>query len=245
MSLRNREVRLQVLNLRNRRLLQDQKNVPLSSILSNREWSIAENRTKTFRGGACCERNVGGKKQSQQDREDEKLGEEVEELKGGKKKQSVRSREDEAKGEEAHTLGKDYAKEIMENEPHLKGSGFLGDFWKGFKSVIHPVSQVVSSVAHLIPHPVAQAVATGADVAGAVTGDGKKQSEKDKEDEKLGMEVKGLKNVEKKGGKRRRKKAGSNDKRKRRGALVAKLMKEKKMTIGQASKYIKANNLKY
>ena len=38
---------------------------------------------------------------------------------------------------------------------------------------------------------------------------------------------------------------GTNDKRKRRGQIVSQLMKEHGMTLAEASKYIKANNIQY
>lgn len=55
----------------------------------------------------------------------------------------------------------------------------------------------------------------------------------------------GLVGVYNKGGKRTRKKAGPNDKRSRRGALVSQLMRENGMTLAQASRYIRDNNIQY
>jgi hypothetical protein len=68
-----------------------------------------------------------------------------------------------------------------------------------------------------------------------------KQSAKDREDEKLGMEVAMLK---KKGGAMKGCAAtacGGASKRSARGQAIAKLMKEKGMTLPQASKYLKEN----
>jgi hypothetical protein len=45
--------------------------------------------------------------------------------------------------------------------------------------------------------------------------------------------------VEAVGGRKKRAKAGPSDARKKRGAMVSKLMKEKGMTLGEASKFIK------
>ena len=45
--------------------------------------------------------------------------------------------------------------------------------------------------------------------------------------------------VEAVGGRKKRAKAGPSDARRKRGAMVSKLMKEKGMTLGEASKYIK------
>lgn len=180
MSLRSRDVRLAVLQLRNRRMLEDQKNVPLSTIMSNREWSRPENQEPDIRNMSGSGRAIGAgscgcggaKKQGEKDREDEKLAMEV---KGLKDKEGGAYT-----GAGAKKLGEDYAKEILENEPELKGSGFFGDFWDGFKSVVNPVSHVVSSVAHMIPHPAAQALATGADVVGSATGGAPKRKPKKK-----------------------------------------------------------------
>ena len=180
MSLSDRSVRLEVLKLRNKRLLQDQKNVPLSSVLSNRQWSRPEDMEATLSGGM--------KKQSQQDREDEKLAMEVKGLEGkggcgraiGSGKQTEKDREDERLGEEvgrleghgytgasARKLGEEYAKEILENEPHLRGSGFFGDFWDGFRGSIAGLGDTITNVVKKIPGPIGS---VGGMVGDALTG---------------------------------------------------------------------------
>lgn len=63
------------------------------------------------------------------------------------------------------------------------------------------------------------------------------QTRKDKEDERLAMEIKGVKDKVAGGVPSG---AGMN-KRSARGAMVSKLMKERGMTLGEASKYIKEN----
>lgn len=45
--------------------------------------------------------------------------------------------------------------------------------------------------------------------------------------------------------KKKRKPAAANDKRRRRGALISQLMKESGMTLAEASRYIKDNNIEY
>lgn len=161
------------------------------------------------------------KKQTQKDKEDEKLAMEVKGLKdedmdgGAKGKKSKRAKE----------MGEEYGRSIADMDDEAKelmGGGFFGDFWdgfkKGFKAVVSPVSGVVKAIA---PKPVGVAM----DLAGL----GKEEEKNEVIEEKKG------------GGKKRRAKAGANDKRKKRGALISKLMKEKKMTLGEASKYIKAH----
>jgi len=108
-------------------------------------------------------------------------------------------------------LGKKYAKEIMGAESDMVGSGFWGDFKKGFNSVVKPVAKVVKAVAPIIPHPAGQ-------VAPAV------------------LSAVGL-------GKKPKKPRKLSEKQRKRNAMVSKLMKEEGMTLPQASRHIKANNL--
>lgn len=68
---------------------------------------------------------------------------------------------------------------------------------------------------------------------GELKGGMMRQRRKSKEDERLAMEVKGVKDKEMEG-------AG---KRSARGAMIARLMREKKMKLGEASRYIKEHNL--
>lgn len=244
-------VRLETLRLRNKRMIENQKNVPLHTVLEGRTFYGGEEHHKTFRGDGCCNGGVA--------------------IFGGAKNY--------------RELGKHLAE--------IKGSGFWSDFADGFKSVIKPVANVVSTVGHLIPHPLAQGLATGADITKGVLGDGKKQDEKDKEDEKLAMEVKGEKDKEGSGflddaltfavggpvgvmakkalgfgkkqdeqdkedeklameikeikdkSKKGKGKKKMSDKMRRRSALVKKIMKEKGLKMIEASKYIKKHNLKY
>jgi len=151
-------------------------------------------------------------KQTEADKEDERLGEEVHgledaECKGG------------AKGKKAYSIGKDYAKEMLEHDKEMKdlvGGGFFGDFWKGMKEGLGMVATGAKNVLGAIPTPATQIASAGLGALGAGKTGGKKSKPK-------------------------RSKAGANDKRKRRGALVSKLMREKGMSLGQASKHIKSN----
>lgn len=208
----------------------------------------------------------GSKKQSQQDKEDEKIAMEVKGLedkveekpkpkgkgRGRPKKQTKKDKEDEKLAMEvkgvkdkvededdtdmegegmsggaaaAYGAGRDYAKNIMEMDDDVKemvGKGFWKDFAKGFQKgfmgVIKPAAKVAKVVA---PAPVGKVL----DAVGL--GKGSDMSET----RAVGS------------GKKRRAKAGASDKRKARGAMISKLMKEKGMSLGEASKHIKEKGL--
>jgi hypothetical protein len=113
-------------------------------------------------------------------------------------------------------LGRTHAKMMAS----IKGAGFFDDFQKGFMSVIRPVAGVAKS---FLP-PVAQ---MGLSAIGLGMGGGS-----DSEDEVAVV-----------GGRKKRAKAGPSDARRRRGAMVSKLMKEKGMSLGEASKYIKEHGM--
>lgn len=71
-------------------------------------------------------------------------------------------------------------------EDELIGSGFWSDFADGFMSVVRPVAGVAKAIAPSPVGSVLSAIGLGKKKAG-------KQSRKSKEDEKLAMEVKGIK----------------------------------------------------
>lgn len=170
------------------------------------------------------------KKQDQKDKEDEKLAMEVKGLEDkveGGKKRVIGGKKAQAK--KAEELGSVYAKEIMDADPEvaeLHGAGFWKDFAKGFKqgfnAVMKPVAHVAKAVApELLPGVAGKAVKAGIEAVGYGKG------EETEVEKKLT-----------KGGKKKR--AGSAAAKKR-GALVSKLMKQKGMKLGEASKYIKAH----
>ena len=246
MSLTDPNVRRKALALAYRRALDDQLNVPLSSH-ADRQWSRAGGSAMNPRNNKALHHHYrqghhhqsavdreheregmelarlhGRGRQTQKDREDEKLGAEmrgVKDREGGAKKQSRRSREDESKGMKLYDLGKKYAKEVAENEPMLKGGGFWGDFADGFMSVIKPVASVAGSFLGLgkkqseaSKHREKEGMKKAdvlrwheknyqtkkdrEDESKGAKGSGKKQTEKDKEDEKLGAEMRGVKDKE-------------------------------------------------
>ena len=114
------------------------------------------------------------------------------------------------------------AKMIADQNPELVASGIMtgGSFWdsikKGFHKVVKAVKKVapaVKAVAPLVAPGYGTALATGMTAVGL----GKK--------------------------KKPRKKRAPSAKMKKRGQLVSKLMKEEGLTLPEASRYIKENNL--
>jgi len=112
-------------------------------------------------------------------------------------------------------LGRTHSK--MMND--IKGAGFFDDFQKGFMSVIRPLASIVKPLLPLAG-PYGAAGAAGLSALGLGRGRGDDM-------------------VETVGGRRRRAKASPTDGRRARGAMVSQLMRERGMTLGQASKFIK------
>lgn len=133
------------------------------------------------------------------------------------------------------------------------GRGFWNDFNKGFMSVIKPAAKVAKVVAPLAG-PEGMALSAGLHAVGL----GKKKrggkKVKDYANDFMEMDLSELADnvgseameMLKKGrkmtglGKKKRK---VSEKTKKRGALISKLMREEGMTLGEASRYIKENNL--
>ena len=101
----------------------------------------------------------------------------------------------------------------MDAEKDLVGSGFWDNFKKGFNSVVAPVAKVAKTVAPFIPLPVAQLVKPTLEAVGY----GK--ATKVKKTRQLSARQKA------------------------RNAMISKLMKQEGMTLPEASKHIKTNNL--
>ena len=108
----------------------------------------------------------------------------------------------------------------IKTKTQMKGRGFWSNFSKGFKKgfqgVINPVTAIGKPVAVLTGQPEV-AVQLGAikGISDAVLGKGKKTKKPRKVSEKM----------------------------KKRNELVKKIMKEKGLSLPQASKFIKTNNL--
>jgi len=117
-------------------------------------------------------------------------------------------------------LGRTHAKMMRD----IKGAGFFDDFQRGFMSVIRPVASIAKPLLSLAG-PYGAAGAAGLSALGL--GMGGMDSESEDEVDAVG------------GRRRKRASAGPNDARRARGAMVSRLMKERGMTLGEASKYIK------
>lgn len=273
MSLNNEAVRLAYLQKSNKRANQSTLNVPLSRRLEGKKYGRGkkmemeeEISDSDMKGGAMMMPNrvIGGakkrgrpKKQTQKDKEDERLAMEIHDLDedveggaysyGGKKATKAKKPTKAQMKKQAKMMGEDYGKNIAEMDEEareLVGGGFIDDFAKGFKQGIGLIAKPAKEVLSVIPNPVAQTASAGLSLAGF----GKAKD---------GMTVKERKAMEKlhkamsedkkggalTGGKKKRAKATGGDKRKQRGAMISKLMKSKGMTLGQASKFIKENDL--
>ncbi len=129
------------------------------------------------------------------------------------------------KGQDVELLGQHLGHLILKNNPHLHASGVLsgGSFWdklkKGFTKAVKFVAPIVKKVAPVVAPGYGTALKIGMDAVGL----GKKQR--------------------KTSSKKPRKKRAPSLKMKKRGELVSQLMKQEGMTLPEASRYIKDNNL--
>lgn len=99
-----------------------------------------------------------------------------------------------------------------DSDEGVEGAGFWDDFKSGFNSVISPVASIAKPLLSLAG-PEGMAASAGLSALG------------------YGQT----------GGRRRRASAGASDARRARGQMVSRLMREKGMTLGEASRYIKEN----
>ena len=97
-----------------------------------------------------------------------------------------------------------------ESDEGVEGAGFWDDFKQGFNSVVAPVASIAKPLLSL------------AGPEGRVAS--------------MGLSALGYGNT---GGRRRRASAGASDARRARGQMVSRLMREKGMSLGEASRYIK------
>lgn len=111
---------------------------------------------------------------------------------------------------------------VMQEMPDrtLRGAGFWDSFGRGFMSVIKPVAGVAKAVLPVVAPGVGTLASMGMDAVGLGKSGGKKrgrpkgkkQGAKDKEDEKLAMEIKALKDAIKGAGRSGGKKQSKKDK---------------------------------
>lgn len=142
-------------------------------------------------------------------------------------------------------LGETMAKMIADQNPELVASGIMtgGSFWdsikKGFHKVVKAVKKVapaVKAVAPLVAPGYGTALVTGMNAVGlGQRNNNRKHILSVEEAERL---VSGRGKA-----KKPRKKRATSDKMKKRGQLVSRLMREEGMTLPEASRYIKENQL--
>lgn len=269
MSLNSEAVKRAYLQKANQRANQQTLNVPLSRALQGTKYGRGkkmemeeEMSDSDMEGGAMMmNRVVGGakkrgrpKKQTQKDKEDETLAMEIhdldEDVEGGSYSYGGKKAKKPTKAQmkkQAKMMGEDYGKsmaEMDEEARELVGGGFFDDFVSGIKTGFNTIAPIAKTVLGVIPHPAAQAASAGLSLAGfGKAKDGMTAKER-KAMEKLHKAMaESKKGGALTGGKKKRAKATGGDKRKQRGAMISKLMKSKGMTLGQASKYIKENDL--
>lgn len=161
------------------------------------------------------------RKQTAKDKEDERLAMKIEKLDEEMDSDNMDSDdEDMVGGKRAMSLGEELGKKVgdMQDVKKMVGAGFFDDFKKGFVKGVKMIGTPVKKIAKAVGKTIPEAKIAG-DVLEAIgLGKGKKA-------------------------KKAKKPMKSTDKRKLRGAMISKLMKSKGMTLGEASKHIKENNL--
>lgn len=113
---------------------------------------------------------------------------------------------------------------------NIRGAGFWDDFKSGFMSVVRPVASIAKPLLPMVAGPYGAAASAGLSALGL--------GRSEDMDEESESEMEGGR-PQLAGGRRKRASAGPNDARRKRGAMVSKLMREKGMSLGEASRYIK------
>jgi hypothetical protein len=113
---------------------------------------------------------------------------------------------------------------------NLEGAGFFDDLWKGIKKVAKPIASVAKTGLSLLPIPQAQMAASALDALGA----GKKRGRPSKMKGGKLIPVENMKSSSM---------AGQGKPKNKRIEIVKNIMKEKGLSMIEASKYVKANNL--
>jgi len=281
MSIDNEAVRLAYLSKANRRADERMLNIPQSEIQQGKKYSGGRMRMNggshknryeveedihITSGSERLPRHKGGrKKQTQKDKEDERLADEIRGLKnermegGGVKgmKRMVGGAKAKAK-KRASDLGKMYGEEVMSMDEEVKdlvGSGFFEDFGRGFMSVIKPVVGVAKHALPFIAPGIGSVAKAGLEAVGfGKTGgaglpDDLAYTEAVEMDRtrsggamcRQGTEMKGRHS--RKGGAMTGGKRQQSEKMKKRNELVRKLMRTEGMSLPEASRYIKEHNL--
>jgi hypothetical protein len=112
----------------------------------------------------------------------------------------------------------------------MEGKGFLSSLWKGIKTVAKPLASVAKVGLSMTPLPQAQLAAAGLDALGA----GKRRGRPSK---MKGGNLVPVANM------RGSSMAGQGKPKNKRAEIVKKIMKEKKLSMIEASKYVKEHKL--
>lgn len=144
----------------------------------------------------------------------------------------------------AEEMGKMYGKEVVAMDGDVKelvGSGFFEDFGRGFMKGLRMVSGVAKNVLPVVAPGVGSLASAGLELAGLGNKREYRKGGAGLQDDLAYTEAVNM-NRTRSGGSAKPKRKQS-DKMKKRNALVRKLMREKGMSLPQASKYIKEHNL--
>ena len=165
-------------------------------------------------------------------------------LGAGKNKLFLDKMEAKYKGGRKFTKAEAKNLQMMKDKGMLQGAGFWSDFADGFMSVVKPVASVVKNVTGLIPHPYAQ---TASGVLSAL-GAGKKRGRPSKM--KGGMKTQenephpAVKQIMKTGENADKVlDGGAKKKMTPYMQLIMKVKKDKNLSLKEAMKYVKDNNM--
>jgi hypothetical protein len=114
----------------------------------------------------------------------------------------------------------------------MEGTGVLGDIWKGIKKVAKPLASVAKVGLSVVPNPKAQAASKVLSTLGA----GKKKTGRPSK-MKGGRQLVPVANMKSSS------MAGQGKPKNKRAEIVKKIMKEKGLSMIEASKYVKENKL--
>lgn len=248
MSLDNEAVRLAYLSKSNQRAMNQQLNTPMSHALSGRHYGRGKAKKEAMEELHSAMGDMSAKEEKAMKKLHSTIGMGMNRVVGGQKGKAKKANvafavpiDDEEKPKKmvggkkamkkkAEDIGEEYGREMADQDGELKelvGGGFWKDFAKGLKKGVQ--------IAAPFAGPAGAAVSAGL----SLIGDGQARGKAEKR--RMGVDAQGADMGVKKGG--RRAKAGAGDKRKQRGAMISKLMREKGMSLGEASRHIKQNNL--
>ena len=126
--------------------------------------------------------------------------------------------------------------DIVTHHMHVHGAGFFGDMWDGIKSGFNTVASIAQPILSIIPHPGAQMASQALGVTQGLLGHGKR-ARRTGGDGLTGAGPSGLTGAGPSG------LTGAGKKKKSRIEIVNTVMKKQGLSMIEASKYVKANDL--